>query len=157
VSAVWKEAWLPGQTLRFPVRGEFHARVQQYFADHGVPPTGAGRRFLKTGLMLPWGGLSYRLSVWWATSLLTTLLTVLALAQGFMRIGLNLMHDGAHHRYSRHQTVHGLMTCTFDGLGGSQVLGRQKHNFLHHTLTKMHGFDADLSTAGLFRLRPEQP
>src|SRR5262245_41543573 len=67
------------------------------------------------------------------------------------------MHDGAHHSYSRHKTVNGLMAFTLDCIGGSHVLWRQKHNRWHHTFTNIHGIDADLSTAGLFRLSPEQP
>jgi linoleoyl-CoA desaturase len=131
--------------------------VHQYFADNCLPTTGDWRLFLKTGLILTWFGLSYSLYVFWATSLLSSLLTVVALAQGFILIGFNMMHDGAHHSYSRHKTVNGLTAFTLDCIGGSHVLWRQKHNRLHHTFTNIHGFDADLSTAGLFRLSPEQP
>jgi len=158
---MWKEASLSVQTIRFPVCVGFHARVkervQQYFADNRLPTTGDWRLFLKTGLILTWFGLSYILYVFWATSLLTALFMMVALAQGFILIGFNMMHDGAHHSYSRHKTVNWLMAFTLDCIGGSHVLWRQKHNLLHHTFTNIHGFDTDLSTAGLFRLSPEQP
>src|SRR5262249_22983848 len=143
------------------VRGEFHAcvkqRVHQYFADNCLPTTGDWRLFLKTGLILTWFGLSYSLYVFWATSLLASLLTVVALAQGFILIGFNMMHDGAHHTYPCQKRVKGLRAFPLVSRGGSLSFGRQNHNRLHHTFTNIHGFDADLSTAGLFRLSPEQP
>jgi hypothetical protein len=83
--------------------------------------TGDGRLWLQTGLVLPWCGLSSRRALFWATSLLTVRLTVGALAQGFMRSGFPMMHDGAHHSDARHQRVHERMPFTRDGLGGSHV------------------------------------
>jgi linoleoyl-CoA desaturase len=148
-------------TIRFPVRVGFHARVKQrvhqYFADNCMQKTGDWRLFLKTGIILTWFVLFYILYVFYATSLLMSLLTVVALAQGFILIGFNMMHDGAHHSYSRHKTINWLMGFTLDLIGGSHVRWRQKHNILHHTYTNIHECDADLHTAGLFRLSPEQP
>ena len=148
-------------TIRFPVRVGFHAcvkqRVHQYFADNRKPKTGDWRLFLKTGISLTWLVLFYLLYIFFATSLLMVLLTVVALAQGFILIGFNMMHDGGHNSYARHKTVNWLMAFTLDGIGGSHVLWLQKHHRWHHTFTKIHEFDPDLSTAGLFRLSPEQP
>src|SRR5262249_466608 len=58
---------------------------------------------------------------------------------------------------SRHKIINWLMGFTLDLIGGSHVRWRQKHNILHHTYTNIHECDADLHTAGLFRLSPEQP
>jgi len=148
-------------TIRFPVRVGFHARVKQrvhqYFADNHMPKTGDWRLFLKTGIILTWFVLFYVLYVFYTTSLLMALLTVVALAQGFILIGFNMMHDGGHNSYARHKTINWLMGFTLDCIGGSHILWRQKHNILHHTYTNIHAFDSDLHTAGLFRLSPEQP
>src|SRR5262249_42073062 len=92
-----------------------------------------------------------------ATSLLMSLLTVVALAQGFILIGFNMMHDGAHHSYSRHKTLNWLMAFTLDLIGGSHGPGGQEQHNLPHTSNNIHKFDADLHTAGLLRLSPEQP
>jgi linoleoyl-CoA desaturase len=106
---VWKEVSLSVKTIRFPVRVGFHARVKQrvhqYFADNRIPKTGDWRLFLKTGIILIWLVLFYILYVFYATPLLMSLLTVVALAQGFILIGFNMMHDGAHHSYSRQKTI----------------------------------------------------
>jgi len=161
VATVWKETSLSLTTIRFPVRVGFHAcvkqRVHQYFADNGKPKTGDWRLFLKTGIILIWFVLFYILYVFCATSLLISLLTVVTLAQGFILIGFNMMHDGGHNSYARHKTINWIMGFTLDCIGGSHVLWRQKHNILHHTYTNIHAFDSDLYSAGLFRLSPEQP
>ncbi len=148
------------KTIRFPARVGFHARVKQrvyqYFADNRMPTTGDWRMFLKTGIILIWFLVSYMLYVFCATSLLMSLLTVVALAQGFILISLNMMHDGGHKSYSRQKTLNWVMGFTLDLMGGSHILWRQKHNILHHTYTNIHEFDSDLSTAGLFRFSPDQ-
>ena len=148
-------------TIRFPVRVGFHARVKQrvhqYFADNHKLKTGDWRLFLKTGIILAWSVVFYILYVFFTTSLLMSLLTVVALAQGFILIGFNMMHDGGHNSYARHKTINWIMGFTLDCMGGSHILWRQKHNILHHTYTNIHAFDSDLHSAGLFRLSPEQP
>jgi len=161
VSQLSKEASLSVTTIRFPVRVGFHARVKQrvhqYFADNHMPKTGDWRLFLKTGIILTWFGVCYVFYVFSATSLPLALLTAVALAQGFILIGFNMMHDGGHHSYARRKPINWLMGFTLDLIGGSHVRWRQKHNILHHTYTNIHAFDTDLHTAGLFRLSPEQP
>jgi linoleoyl-CoA desaturase len=132
-------------------------RVHQYFADRRLAKTGDWRLFLKTGIILLWFVLFYMLYVFCVTSLSMSLLTVVGLAQGFILIGFNMMHDGGHYSYSRQKTINWFMSFTLDLIGGSHVLWRQKHNILHHTYTNIHAFDPDLHTAGLFRLSPEQP
>jgi linoleoyl-CoA desaturase len=158
---VWKETSLSVKTIRFPVRVGFHARVKhrvhQYCADNRKPKTGDWRLFLKPDIILTWFVLFYVLYVFFATSLLMSLLTVVALAQGFILIGFHMMHDGGHNSYARHKTINWIMGFTLDFIGGSHILWRQKHNILPHTYTNIHAFDSDLHSAGLFRLSPEQP
>jgi len=122
-----------------PGRVGFHAtvkrRVHQYFVDNRLPTTGDWRLFLKTDMILLWFVLFYMLYVFCATSLPMSLLAVMALAQGFILIGFNMMHDGGHRSFSRQKAVNGIMGFTLDLIGGSHVLWRQKHNLLHHTYT----------------------
>ena len=121
MSIVWKETSLSVKTIRFPVRVGFHARVKQrvhqYFADNRLSKTGDWRLFLKTGIILAWSVLFYILYVFCATSLLMSLLTVVALAQGFILIGFNIMHDGGHNSYARHKTINWIMGFTLDCIG----------------------------------------
>src|SRR5262249_50692507 len=152
-------AFLSVTPIRFPVRVGFHARVKQrvhqYFADNRLAKTGDWRLFLKTGLILLWFGLCYLLYVFWATSLLMSLFTVVGLAQGFILIGFNLMHDGGHNSYSRQKTVNWLVAFTLDVIGGSHVLRRPRASLLPLAYPNMYALGSALETAGLCRSSPE--
>ena len=114
------------QQIRFPARGGFHAtvkqRVEQYFAASGRSTTGDWRLFVKTGVILTWLVGSYALLVFGSTSLLVTILTVFALAQGCALVGFNIMHGGAHESYARSKIINRLMGGMLNVLGGSQML-----------------------------------
>src|ERR687896_1472895 len=118
--------------IRFPVRSGFHEtvkqRVTQYFADGRQVTTGDWRLFMKTGVILAWLVGSYAFLVFGSTSLLVTMLLVVALAQGYALVGFNLMHDGAHGSYAHSTTLNGLMGGMLNVIGGSQRLWRYKHN-----------------------------
>jgi len=146
--------------ISFPVRVGFHKtvklRVNQYFTEKRTAKTGDRRMFLKTGVAIAWLVVSYILLVFFSTSLIMAVVTAFALAQGFVLVGFNVMHDGAHGSYSRNKTINWLMAFTLDLIGGSQMLWRQKHNILHHTYTNIDELDEDLQTSGLLRLSPDQ-
>jgi linoleoyl-CoA desaturase len=146
---------------RFPVRSTFHAtvkqRVAQYFVDRRLALTGDWRLFVKTGVILAWIAGSYGLLVFGVTSSLSALLAGVALAQGLVLAGFNIMHDGAHGSYARSPLINRLMGGMLNVLGGSQLVWRHKHNRLHHVYTNIHPFDNDLGSSRLLRLHPAQP
>lgn len=146
--------------ISFPNRTGFHQklnqRVNQYFEQRNLAKTGDWRMFLKSGIILAWFAISYLCLVFLADSLITAGVSAFALALGFVLVGFNIMHDGAHDSYSSNKRVNRVMAWTLDLLGGSQMLWRQKHNILHHTYTNIEGVDDDLDTSGLLRLSPEQ-
>lgn len=146
--------------ISFPARGEFNKtlkkRVEQYFAEHNLAKTGNWQMFLKTALVLAWLVVSYLLLVFFSASLVMAIITAFAVAQGFVLVGFNIMHDGNHDSYSKDKKINRLMGFTLDLIGGSNMFWRQKHNVLHHTYTNIDGVDDDLFTGGLLRLSPEQ-
>jgi linoleoyl-CoA desaturase len=146
--------------ISFPARGEFNKtlkkRVEQYFAEHNLAKTGNWQMFLKTALVLAWLVVSYLLLVFFSASLVMAIITALAVAQGFVLVGFNIMHDGNHDSYSKNKKINWLMGFTLDLIGGSNMFWQQKHNILHHTYTNIDGVDDDLFTGGLLRLSPEQ-
>ncbi len=148
------------QKITFPVRIGFHQKVKQrvseYLREEGLARTGNWRMFLKTGIILAWFVVSYTLLVFYSTTLLMAVLSAFALAQAFVLVGFNIMHDGAHGSYSKNKKINWLAGFTMDVLGGSQMLWRQKHNILHHTYTNIDGWDEDISTHGVLRLSPHQ-
>lgn len=112
--------------------------------------------FLKTGIILFWVIASYFLLVFFSNSLIMSVVTAFALAQGLALVGLNIMHDGGHGSYSKNKTINWFMSFTLDLIGASHVLWRQKHNILHHTYTNIDEVDDDIHTYGLIRLSPHQ-
>ena len=83
-------------------------------------------------------------------------ITAFAVAQGFVLVGFNMMHDGNHGSYSKNKKVNWFMGFMLDLIGGSNLLWRHKHNILHHTYTNIHEADDDLHSGGLLRLSPDQ-
>lgn len=112
--------------------------------------------YLKTALILIWVPVFYVLLVFYADTLLTAALAAFALAQGFILVGLNIMHDGNHGSFSSNKKINRIMGFTLDLAGGSAMIWRQKHNILHHTYTNIEGVDEDLHTSGILRLSPNQ-
>ncbi len=147
--------------VTFPARVGFrrtlNQRVNRYFEERALAKTGDWRMFLKTGIISVWLVSSYLALVFWADSFLAAALTSFALAQGFVLVGFNIMHDGGHGSYFASARGNRIMAWTLDLIGGSQMLWRQKHNILHHTYTNIDGLDDDIATFGLLRLSPEQP
>jgi linoleoyl-CoA desaturase len=147
--------------VSFPARADFHRelrkRVNRYFDEGNRSRAGDWRMFLKTVLIAVWLVGSYISLVFLANSVLTVVLSAFALAQGFVLVGFNVMHDGGHGSYSRNKAVNRLMAWSLDLVGGSQMHWAQKHNILHHTYTNIEGWDDDLETHGLIRLSPNQP
>ncbi len=146
--------------ISFPARGDFKKtlkkRVDNYFSEKQISKNANWRMYLKTAIILVWLVASYLLLVFFSTSLIMAIITAFALAQGFVLVGFNIMHDGNHGSYSRNKTVNKIMGFTMDIIGGNSMLWKQKHNILHHTYTNIHELDDDLYTGGLLRLSPNQ-
>ncbi len=147
--------------VTFPARADFHRelrkRVNRYFEEGNLSRTGDRRMYLKTAIVSVWLVAAYIALVFFANSPLTAALGAFALAQGFVLVGFNVMHDGGHGSYSSNKKVNRLMAWSLDLVGGSQMHWAQKHNILHHTYTNIDGWDDDLETHGLVRLSPDQP
>ncbi|MDB5815889.1 MAG: desD [Rhodocyclales bacterium] len=144
----------------FAPRGEFFntlkTRVDTYFREHCIEPTGGWALYRKTllgyGLILA----GYVSLVWCVDSLWGALLAGFALAQGYIIVAFNVMHDGAHGSYSARRWVNWLAGAAMDVIGSSQMLWKQKHNQLHHTYPNIDGKDDDISIGALMRLSPNQ-
>lgn len=151
---------MPENKVVFSARGDFRKvisrRVEEYFQEYNLKPTGNWRLYVKSAVILTWLVGSYIALVFFADSLLTAVLAAFAVAQGFILVGLNIMHDGNHGSYSASKRVNRIMGFTLDLAGGSNLIWRQKHNIIHHTYTNIDGVDEDLHTGGILRLSPNQ-
>lgn len=151
---------MPAKKISFPARADFYKtlkrRVAEYFIDNQLPRTGTRRMFVKTGIILSWLAVSYLLLVFFSTSLVMAIISAFAVAQGFVLVGFNIMHDANHGSYSKNKRVNNLLGFTLDLIGGSRMLWKQKHNILHHTYTNIDELDDDIHSNGLLRLSPRQ-
>lgn len=148
------------QKISFPTKGEFYSelrkRVDLYFSENGLKQTGNWKMYLKTIFIFSLFTGSYISLVFYSTTIITALISAFLLAQAFVLIGFNIMHDSNHGSYSKNKTINRLMGYTMDLIGSSHTLWKQKHNILHHTYTNIDGMDEDLESSGFLRLSPNQ-
>lgn len=130
--------------------------MERYFAERGLAKTRNWRMLLKTAVILASLPVFYVLLVFFSSSLLMAAIAAFGIAQGFVLIGFNIMHDSNHGSYSKSNRINRALSFTMDLIGGSHLLWRQKHNVLHHTYTNINELDSDLHTQGLLRLSPDQ-
>ena len=112
---------------------------------------------MKSVLILVWFGASYTAFLLSSDSVPLSIVSVVAMAQGIVLIGFNIMHDANHGSYSSRPLVNRLLGFTLDLVGGSSLLWRSKHNILHHTYTNVHELDDDLDVPSILRFSPIAP
>ena len=148
------------QKISFPQKGEYYnelrKRVEEYFTTKNMNHTGNWKMYLKTFLILALFISSYISLVFLSNTLAIALISAFFLAQAFVLIGFNIMHDSNHGSYSKNKTINRFLSYTMDLIGSSHTLWKQKHNILHHTYTNIDGMDEDLETSGFLRLSPNQ-
>jgi len=147
--------------ITFAGRAGFHKevkkRVNEYFESNSISKNADWRMVLKTVLILSWLLGSYFLFLFSAPSLLWAVFYGIAIAQGFILVGFNIMHDGTHGSYSKSRSLNKVMGFTLDLIGGSALLWRHKHNILHHTYTNISEVDDDLHAVDFLRFTPDRP
>lgn len=147
--------------IKFPGRAGFYLevkkRVNQYFEENNISQNANWRMVIKTISILLWLVGSYALFLSTASSLLWVVISAFAMAQGFVLVGFNIMHDGAHGSYSKNKHLNWAMGFTLDLIGGSNLFWRHKHNILHHTYTNILEHDNDLESLSILRFSPDQP
>jgi linoleoyl-CoA desaturase len=141
---------------RIGFQQELKRRVNEYFETNRISPHANWRMVSKTIVILLWLAVSYVLLVFFSSSLILALISAVAVAQGFVLVGFNIMHDGAHGSYSKSKKVNWIMGFTLDLIGGSHMFWRHKHNILHHTYTNINELDDDIHISSLMRFSPAQ-
>ncbi|RMF61523.1 MAG: acyl-CoA desaturase [Calditrichaeota bacterium] len=146
--------------ISFPGRVGFYKEVKQrvnhYFETNQLSKNADWRMVLKTAIIMGWLVSAYVLFLFSASSLILAVLSAIALAQGFVLVGFNIMHDGNHGSYSKNPRLNRIMGFTLDLIGGSNMFWRHKHNILHHTYTNIAELDDDIEVFGILRFCPQQ-
>ncbi|MFZ1688714.1 MAG: acyl-CoA desaturase [Flavobacteriales bacterium] len=127
------------------------ARIDAYFAEHQVKPTGNTALHVKTAVLLPSAMALYIVLL--AVTMPGWLSIVLAglLGLTLALIGFNVMHDACHGSYSSKPWLNELMGLTANCLGGNAFMWKMKHNVVHHTFTNVDGMDDDIQLQPLLR------
>lgn len=148
------------QKISFPAKSEYYSelrkRVDLYFSENDLKYTGNWKMYLKTIVIMILFFSSYISLVFFSASIVTALISAFFLAQSFVLIGFNIMHDSNHGSYSESKIINRILSYTMDFIGSSHTLWKQKHNILHHTYTNIDGMDEDLESSGFLRLSPNQ-
>lgn len=149
-------------TPKFPqVTPSFHSvlkqRVNRYFEENNITPTGGWRLFTKAILLFGMLTAAYLvlILVQPATPYALALCTLIGLL--IAAIGFNIMHDGSHGSFSKYAFINKLAALTLNLLGGSAFMWNQKHNVIHHAYTNVHDVDDDLDAGFLMRMSEHQP
>lgn len=143
-------------TKKIGFHKELKQRVDDYFKNNNLSKTGGWRIFIKTLFIGVLTISSYISLVFYAENWQMVLLSAFLLAQGFVLIGFNIMHDSVHGSFSKWRILNKVLGYSLNMIGGSQRLWYHKHNVLHHTYTNIAGVDTDLESDGLLRLSPNQ-
>ncbi len=138
------------------VYSELKKRVNDYFKNNNLSPTGNVHLYIKAALLI----LSY-IAIY-IHLVFYTPVAWLAIAEcglfGLLTaaIGFNVMHDGAHGSFSKNSRINMLAAFTLDFLGASSFMWNTKHNVIHHAYTNIEGVDDDIEAGILLRMAPQQ-
>lgn len=148
-------------TPKFPVpERSFHAelkrRVNTYFEEKGISPTGNFLLYLKGGLFGLAFVSTYLWLVFFTPGIWLGIAGSLVLGGLIAAIGFNVMHDGAHGSFSKHKPVNLLAAFSLNILGGSSFMWNVKHNIIHHAYTNVDGVDDDIDIQPWMRMSSTQ-
>jgi linoleoyl-CoA desaturase len=132
-------------------------KVDHYFSARQIQRTGNFKLYIKSSIQILlavgfYGALLFMpLPIW--GQLVGAILLGLSLAV----LGFNIMHEGGHQSFSRHDFLNSAAAYMLNALGGNTHYWKIKHNINHHTFTNIHGADSDINVEPFMRLHPNQP
>ncbi|HRI78069.1 MAG TPA: acyl-CoA desaturase [Cyclobacteriaceae bacterium] len=129
-------------------------KVDKYFADHKLDPTGNSKLYLKSILQISSALALYIVLVFFTppTALAVILCGILGL--NLAVIGFNVMHEGSHHSFSKYAWLNKASGYFLNVMGGNAYYWKIKHNINHHTFTNIDGMDSDIDVRPWMRLHP---
>lgn len=133
-------------------------RVDQYFKDSKIKPTGNFKLYLKTIILFSTLIAIYTILVFFNPGILWLNIVLCSLlGANFAAIGFNVMHDGSHGSYSTNPQVNKFMAIALNLLGGNAYMWNLKHNVNHHSFTNIEGMDDDIDIKPFIRVHADQP
>jgi linoleoyl-CoA desaturase len=135
---------------------ELKNRVQQYFDQKGIRPTGTSSLFTKafilvSALVAVYVHLLFFTPAWYFAVAESVVLGGIVAA-----IGFNVMHDGSHGSFSTNKLANRFAASSISLLGANHFMWNMKHNMIHHSFTNVDGVDDDIEIGILMRMAPTQ-
>lgn len=132
---------------------ELKRRVQQYFVDNKIKPTGNASLYFKAILLTTLYVAVYVHLVFFTPAPWWAILECLLMGGLTAALGFNVMHDGSHGSFSNNPTLNKIAgNLTINILGASGIMWNNKHNIIHHTYTNIDGVDDDIEIKPLLRM-----
>ncbi len=146
---------------KFPVvkqslHAELRKRVNQYFTDNNIDPTGDSRLFFKAIFLVTVFAALYCHLIFVQPVWYISLIECFALGGLIAAIGFNVMHDGSHGSFSKNRVLNKIAAHSISMLGADHFMWNMKHNMLHHTFTNIDGVDDDIEVGIFMRMAPTQ-
>ncbi|MBL7922664.1 MAG: acyl-CoA desaturase [Bacteroidia bacterium] len=131
-------------------------KIDAYFRDHQIKPTGNFKLYSKTIILVSVAILIYTVLVFGELPGWMAIVGCALMGMTFASIGFNVMHDGAHGSYSSNKKVNALMSYSLNLMGGSSFMWKVKHNHVHHSFTNIDGVDDDIDIRPWMRVNEQQ-
>lgn len=132
-------------------------KVDRYFAERHIDPAGNRRLYIKSGIQVLSALVLYTVLVFFTPVSWIGLLLCVVLGLNLATIGFNVMHEGGHQSFSKHQWLNKVSSHFLNVLGGNAYFWKIKHNINHHTYTNIEGIDSDINVGPFMRLHQGQP
>jgi linoleoyl-CoA desaturase len=132
-------------------------RVDQYFADQNLEPSGNRKLYFKGAMQVVTSIILYTALVFFTPHPIIAIVLCVLLGMNLAVIGFNVMHEGGHQSFSRHSWVNKISGYSLNILGGNIYYWKIKHNINHHTFTNIEGMDSDIDVKPFMRLHEGQP
>lgn len=132
---------------------ELKRRVQQYFTENKIKPTGNASLYFKAILLATLYVAVYVHLVFFTPAPWWAILECLLMGGLTAALGFNVMHDGSHGSFSSNPALNRIAgNLTINILGASGIMWNNKHNIIHHTYTNIDGVDDDIEIKPLLRM-----
>lgn len=138
------------------LHSDLKLRVQKYFEERGINPTGTPKLFTKAIIMVIALVLIYSHLLIWTPVWYLAIGECILLGGLVAGIGFNVMHDGSHGSFSTNKWVNRIAASSISLLGANHFMWNMKHNMLHHSFTNIDGVDDDIEIGILMRMAPTQ-
>lgn len=135
---------------------EIKKRVQEYFQENNVKPTGNFSLYFKAVLLWSAYIFLYVHVVFFTPAPWIAVIECLLMGGLTAAIGFNVMHDGGHGSFSSSKFWNKIAAFSVNGLGASMLMWNNKHNIVHHTYTNIDGIDDDIEIKPMLRMCPTQ-